>query len=452
MDVRLVRLVLAGSVLLGGLGALAYLFWWLTLPVEGERPVAGRPVALTRLTRPLAQARARGLRASDIVLALALLAVAATLLASRLVDGAWQSWLIPALLLLTGTMLAWSELGARRGGEGTGRVRTLRLVGGILIAATAIVLLVGQRTEPVVVVQSALAALAVLCGVGLVLAPWWLRLVRELGDARVERERESERADIAAHLHDSVLQTLALIRARSSEPEVVRLARAQERDLRSWLYSDRAPAGTSLATALAEVVAEVEDTRVHADGSAPAIETVVVGDVVPDETTAALLAATREALLNAVVHGAPPVSVYLEADTEAVEVFVRDHGAGFSLERVPSDRLGVRESILGRVQRRGGEAGVHAVAGGGTEVHLRVPLGRSGPGDNGRTARGENGRGPSPEQQGRGTEQQGRGTDQQGRGTDEHRRGGDQQGGNGARQRSNPHRPTAGPATTKESA
>jgi signal transduction histidine kinase len=187
------------------------------------------------------------------------------------------------------------------------------------------------------------AAVAVLAGVALVLAPWWLRLVRELGDERAARARESERADIAAHLHDSVLQTLALIRARADDPtEVARMARAQERELRAWLYDDRPAPGTSVAAVLAAIVAEIEDTRTGPDGEAVTIETVVVGDTEPDANTDALLQATREALLNAVRHGRPPVSLYLEAGPEEVEVFVRDRGDGFDPDAVPADRFGVR--------------------------------------------------------------------------------------------------------------
>ena len=119
---------------------------------------------------------------------------------------------------------------------------------------------------------------------------------------------------------------------------------------------------------LREVVAEVEDTR------AVAVETVVVGDVVPDAGTAALLQATREALLNAVVHGRPPVSLYLEAGGGTVEVFVRDRGDGFDLDDVPADRFGVRESIIGRIRRRGGTASVTSRPDRGTEVHLCLPI------------------------------------------------------------------------------
>jgi len=217
-------------------------------------------------------------------------------------------------------------------------------------------------------INAAVAAVAVLLGVALVLAPWWLRLARELTEERAARAREAERADIAAHLHDSVLQSLALIRKQAGDPEAVaRVARAQERELRAWLYDDRPEPGTSLAAELAAVVAEVEDVE------AVAVETVVVGDRVPDEDTAALLLATREALLNAARHGSPPVTVYLEASDDRVEVFVRDRGEGFDLDGIPHDRFGVRESILGRVRRRGGTAEVTSSPGRGTEVHLTTP-------------------------------------------------------------------------------
>lgn len=217
-------------------------------------------------------------------------------------------------------------------------------------------------------IRSAVAAIAVLIGSALVLAPWWLRLVRELGDERAARARESERADIAAHLHDGVLQTLALIRRQAHDAEqVARLARAQERELREWLYDDRRTPGTSVASDLRGVVAEVEDTR------AVAVDVVVVGDAVPDEGTDALLQATREALVNAVSHGKPPYSLYLEVTDAQIEVFVRDHGEGFDLAAVPVDRFGVRESIIGRVTRRGGTATVQSRPGRGTEVHLCLP-------------------------------------------------------------------------------
>ncbi|BDZ41096.1 hypothetical protein GCM10025865_03950 [Paraoerskovia sediminicola] len=176
-----------------------------------------------------------------------------------------------------------------------------------------------------------------------------------------------------------MLQTLALIRARADDPEsVARLARSQERELRTWLYDDRAEAGTSVASDLRGLVGEIEDARIHRSGDggteAVAIDVVVVGDRTPTEATRALLQAAREALVNAVAHGAPPVSVYLEVGASEVSVFVRDRGDGFDPGAIAPDRFGVRESILGRVRRRGGTAQVVSRAGWGTEVRLTVPV------------------------------------------------------------------------------
>ncbi len=383
VPVRLVRVLFVLLAPFGGVGLLLYVFWWVTVPVGDPLAAAeaGRPASLSRLARPQESAtvlRLRRLPWTEIAVGVALLAGAAALLLTRAGTEVVGSWVVPVLLLVAGAALAWSQLDAvqreRRAGT-RGPVSVLRLVGGLVIAGVGVLLLVGQEATPGTLVQSTVAAVAVLGGVALVLAPWWLRLVRELGDERAARARESERADIAAHLHDSVLQTLALIRARADDPtEVARMARAQERELRAWLYDDRPEPGTSVAAALAGIVAEIEDTRTGPEGEAVTVETVVVGDAEPDASTDALLQATREALLNAVRHGRPPVSLYLEAGPDAIEVFVRDRGDGFDPEAVPADRFGVRESILGRVRRRGGRASVVCKDGGGTEVRLRMPL------------------------------------------------------------------------------
>jgi signal transduction histidine kinase/phage shock protein PspC (stress-responsive transcriptional regulator) len=379
VPVALVRLLLAVGTLAGGAGLVLYVFLWVTVPT-GDPAVAAqeeRPAALTRLA-PRLRARDGVVPVTDIAVGLLLLAGAGLLVAVRSGADIQLSWVVPTLILLVGTALVWSQLDSvqrerwlsRAGGRTP--VSLVRLAGGILLVGIGVLLLVGQDEPVGVLVRSGVAALAVLAGAGLVLAPWGLRLVRELGDERAARAREAERADIAAHLHDSVLQTLALIRARADQPaEVARMARAQERELREWLYDDRSAPGESVAAALRSVVAEVED------GRAVAIDAVVVGDRVPDADTEALLQATREALVNAVVHGRPPVSLYLEVADDAVEVFVRDRGEGFDLAAVPSDRFGVRESIMGRVRRRGGTATVVSRPERGTEVHLRVPT-RSG--------------------------------------------------------------------------
>lgn len=370
-----VRLVLVLLVPFGGTGLLLYLWLWVTVPTgdPATAAVEERPAALTRLA-PRLRDPDRRVPLTDIGLGLLLLLGAGLLLAVRAGVPIDYSWAVPVLILLAGAALAWSQLDAVQRGRvlsqagGRTPVSVLRLVGGAVLVGLGVLLLIGQDEPLGALVRSAVAGLAVLAGAAVVAAPWWLRLVRELGDERAARARESERADIAAHLHDSVLQTLALIRARAEDPEdVARLARAQERELRGWLYDDRRTPGTSLAADLRETVAEVEDMM------AVAVETVVVGDRVPDAGTEALLQATREALLNAARHGRPPLSLYLEVVEDKVEVFVRDHGDGFDLDDVPADRFGVRESILGRVRRRGGTATVTCRPGRGTEVHLCLP-------------------------------------------------------------------------------
>jgi signal transduction histidine kinase len=213
-----------------------------------------------------------------------------------------------------------------------------------------------------------IAAVAVLAGAALIAAPWGVRLWGDLRTEQAQRIRETERADIAAHLHDSVLQTLALIQRQADDPaKVTRLARAQERELRGWLYAGPLGSKASLGSAVTEVAHEVEDLH-----GIP-IELVVTGDSPLDVGGTALIGALREALLNAVRHGAAPVSAYVEVGPELVEAFVRDHGPGFDLNAVPQDRFGVRESILGRMARHGGSAKLRRLED-GTEVCLALPV------------------------------------------------------------------------------
>ena len=191
----------------------------------------------------------------------------------------------------------------------------------------------------------------VLIAVTIILAPWWIRLVRGLTAERAARIRSQERAEVAAHLHDSVLQTLALVQKRADDPrEVAALARRQERELRAWLNNTR-PAGTAtLAGALEAAAAEVEN-----DHHVP-IEVVTVGDGPLDERAGALVAATREALVNASKFAGPePIALYAEVEDGRAEVFVRDRGPGFDPEAAPADRRGVRDSIIARMERHGGQ-------------------------------------------------------------------------------------------------
>jgi signal transduction histidine kinase len=220
--------------------------------------------------------------------------------------------------------------------------------------------------------EALLAALAVLIAVALIFAPSWRRLARSLAAERTERIRSQERADVGAHLHDSVLQTLALIQRSAEDPkEVAALARQQERELRGWLAGgDSREPGERLAAALDAAAAEVEAA---VGGS---VEVVAVGDCPLDEYGGAVVAAAREAMLNAAKFaGEAPVSVYAELSGERIQVFVRDRGAGFDPTAVPQARRGVRESIVGRMQRAGGRASVHALPDGGTEVEITIDRG-----------------------------------------------------------------------------
>jgi signal transduction histidine kinase len=202
----------------------------------------------------------------------------------------------------------------------------------------------------------------------LVAGPRWLRTSRALASERIERARATERSELAEVVHDSVLQTLALIQTRADDPaEVKALARRQERDLRARLFGapDPAAAATSIASALRSVAAEVEDTaRVK-------IDVVTLGDAPLDEAATALVAAAREALLNAAKHASEaPISLFCEVDEHRVSAFVRDRGPGFDRHAIPEDRRGVRDSIVARMVRHGGRTSVRTAPGGGCEVRL----------------------------------------------------------------------------------
>lgn len=212
-------------------------------------------------------------------------------------------------------------------------------------------------------------AALVLVGAGVVFAPVIRSLGTDLSAERRMRIRSEERADMAAHLHDSVLQTLTLIQKKSSDTSVVSLARRQERELRSWLFDDKAlNPNLGFRAGLEVAMASVED-----DYQLP-VEVVVVGDCPTNADIVALLNAAREAAANAARHsGASRVDVFAEVGPDAIEVFVRDTGVGFDIDEVGDDRAGVRNSIIGRMERHGGSARVHSSPGAGTEIELQVP-------------------------------------------------------------------------------
>jgi signal transduction histidine kinase len=215
--------------------------------------------------------------------------------------------------------------------------------------------------------RAVLPVLVVVLGLALVVGPWMLRALRQLGDERTARIREQERVELAGRVHDSMLQTLTLIQRRADDPdEVLRLVRRSERELRGWLYS-AAPSEETLRAAVAAVCADVEDEY------AVTIDLVMVGEHPATPAVQALARAVREAAVNAAKHsGVKEFAVYVEVSDTEITVFVRDRGTGFSLAEVPEDRFGVRESVVGRMQRHGGDAVIRSSAT-GTEVRLSLP-------------------------------------------------------------------------------
>jgi signal transduction histidine kinase/phage shock protein PspC (stress-responsive transcriptional regulator) len=385
ISVSVVRLLFVLLSLAGGAGMAVYLFWWLTVP-SGEPGTAAPdaiPPQLARLAKRLSAPKvSTTMRRPDVLAGALLLGVAAFLVATR-VGWQWnQSWILPSIIAVAGLALAWSQLDSVAKEDSSWRGSgVLRVVGGVGLVLAGVLVFIGRDTPGWALFQAAMAMLAFLVGMGLALAPWWLRLLRTLGDERAARARESERADIAAHLHDSVLQTLALIRANADDSAAVaRMARSQERELREWLYADRPEAGTSLVAELKAIVAEVEDGQgvrgsagVAGMSAAVPIDLVTVGDCAPTDALMPLLQAGREALHNAAAHGKPPISVYFEVRDAAVELFVRDRGDGFDMDAIADDRYGVRESIIGRVHRHGGTAEIVSRPAWGTEVRLTMP-------------------------------------------------------------------------------
>ncbi|WP_280717684.1 ATP-binding protein [Kitasatospora sp. MAP5-34] len=284
----------------------------------------------------------------------------------------------PLLTVGVGVALVWRQADDSRwqrwfGLEEAAKRRSAytRVGAGVLLVVAGIVgflALQGTNSTWASVVE---AAFAVLAGVLVLVGPYALRMWQDLGAERTARIRAQERAEIAAHVHDSVLHTLTLIQRNADDSkEVLRLARAQERELRLWLYRPEAAAEAApdtLAERIRSVVAEVEDLH-----GVP-VELVCVGDCPMDDRISAQMQAAREAMVNAAKYGGGgPVQVYAEVEGRTVSVFVRDHGPGFDPDTVPEDRMGVRESIIGRMKRNGGTARVRPAPDGGTEVELEM--------------------------------------------------------------------------------
>jgi signal transduction histidine kinase len=374
IDPLVVRVGFIAGALAGGFGFAIYALAWVLLP-------AGSARTSSELTRTLRSGRA----AIEVGLGVGLLLLAVLLACREL--GLWFSDAIvwPSVLIAAGGALIWRQsLGGpdaattpaagQAAPSAPPRAADVSRTGlGVaLVIAAGLAFL--QATGSLSAARDVLlAALAVAVVLGVIFAPWVMRLVRSLTAERAERIRSQERAEMAAHLHDSVLQTLALVQKRSDDPRAVAaLARRQERELRTWLSGRGAESAGDdgdrrLVRALEQAAEEVEDDH------GIAIEVVAVGDAGLDEAGEAMVAAAREAMQNAAKFGGgAPVDVYAEATAERVEVFVRDRGPGFDPAAVPDDRRGVRESIVGRMQRHGGRAAIRSQPGAGTEVELAI--------------------------------------------------------------------------------
>ncbi len=250
----------------------------------------------------------------------------------------------------------------------TDRWDAARIGAGILVVAAGITAFVAGNLSFGAVRDGVLAIVLVGGGLALILGPWIAVLIRGRAEERRRRLQADARADMAAHLHDSVLQTFALMQRTDDPREMASLARQQERELRRWLYADSDdPSAVTLKSAIESVTAQVEDRHDIV------VETVVVGDAPLDTTVEALIGATGEAATNAAKwSGCDSVSVFVEVEDDDVHVYVRDTGAGFDPDDIADDRLGVRESIRGRMERVGGTAEIISAPGEGTEVHLSV--------------------------------------------------------------------------------
>ncbi len=376
MPVGWVRVAFVALVFLDGLGVLLYAALWLIVPAGTEQQAAGLEAANRQGLRPRQRSASvdAGIIFSIGALVVGIFWVVVT-------GGVWVPSRVfwPIVLGGVGVVLVWlqvdgsAESGTRvadaswrqRLTAGSGSASVLRLLGGLLLVGVGVSWILATQVGMAQLPQVLGAATLLLAGVVVVMAPWLYQTRRRLRSAEQERMRAETREDMAAHLHDSVLQTLALIQRQSSDAtQVALLARRQERELRTWLYGD-IPAASTLRAAL-------EDIRSETEANFPiVVEVVCVGETEMDESLNAMLQAAREAVTNAAKHsGADRVDVFVEVDTELVEIFIRDRGQGFEPEDVPADRMGVRQSIRARMERHGGSVRIRTAPGQGTEVTL----------------------------------------------------------------------------------
>ena len=303
-------------------------------------------------------------------LAVAMVVIGLIALLSQLTPTAFTSVSWPIGFVFTGALIAWS----RGNNEPEGISIVVRIVAGLAVAIGGILAFAALSYSLWQAVVALIFGIAIIGGITIIAAPSIVQMARSLDGERLDRIRSDERARISAHLHDSVLQTLTLIQRNADDPALAaHLARRQERELRNWLYgpTTTAPDGVRLGPALEQAAIDVEETH------GVQIDVVAVGDngePVPGDL-GTLIAATREAMANAAIHsGVDRIDVFAERSPQGIEIFVRDTGVGFDPETINTDRHGVRDSIVARMERAGGTATLHSAPGGGTEVELSLPF------------------------------------------------------------------------------
>ncbi len=355
-----IRMCFAILALAGGWGLVFYALAWAALGI----------LSPPRLAPYVPVAKATGSFQRHVAIALIVLGLVLGIRA--LGFGFIDQIVFPVGFVLTGFLIAWS----RQNEEG-GVSAVVRIVVGVVVAGAGLITVVATSVDFADAIRLLIIAVAVVGGITLVVAPSVVRIGQDFDIERQERVRADERARVAAHLHDSVLQTLTLIQRNANDPQRTALiARQQERELRSWLYGNEPsqPGTTRLEPALQEVATRVEENH------GVKVEVVTVGDTHDIEPSAihGLLGATQEAVTNAAKHAkVNKIDVYAERRPDGIEVFIRDAGVGFDVDVIDEDRQGVRKSIIDRMERHGGGASIHSEPGNGTEVELTQPLART---------------------------------------------------------------------------
>lgn len=367
ISVRVVRFAFLIALPAYGLSLVVYLWLWLTVPEDsgGEQSGSGR------LRSPLASAEEIARRESQqrnlrmLLVGLGSLGLALAIAYLLFAGIAGLRDIASAILVIGGISAVWTQ--SARAHSWKSPLFILITLAGMLLVAAGLALAFFRGQSPWDLARGAILGAALILALGVAIIPLWVRTSQDSARSKEREKREAERADMAAHLHDSVLQTLTLIRNNADNPTSVRaLALGQERELRSWLYTGREEAADSLAEALREAVSALETTF------GVEVGVVTVSDTRPGPGELAMVAAASEAVSNAIRHAKPPLSVYLEVGPGGSDIYVKDCGDGFDLSQIPEDRHGVRNSIIGRMERAGGKAAIRHLPS-GTEVHLSMP-------------------------------------------------------------------------------